>query len=134
MRLTRTHRTLTTWLALWCLVLGSVLPAVAQAGLRWTGDSDWIEVCASTGMVWVKLDGTQAESPPHEDTQPDTSPLGMSCPWCLTSHTIPALPPAPAAAVFAPIALNERPPAFWQAADTDHIWRSALARAPPGLT
>lgn len=132
MPLTATRRRFTTWLALWLVVWGALLPTLSQAALRLHDGADRIEVCTSTGMVWIQLDAAPSATP--DDDAPDTATVGMTCPWCLSPHHSPALPPSSPAHVFAPVVFNDHPPSYWQAAHTDHVWRSASARAPPLLT
>lgn len=133
MPLTATRRRLTTWLALWLVVWGALLPTLSQAALRLHDGAERIEVCTSTGMVWVQLD--PAPTAAHDDDgAPSTDTVGMACPWCLSPHHGPALPPAPTAQVHEPVVFRDHPPRFWQAAHTDHVWCSAHARAPPTLT
>lgn len=124
MLLTAAQRRFTTWLALWAVVLGALLPTTSQAALRLHDRADWIEVCTSTGMAWVK-----AET--HDDTAPSTQTAGTACPWCLSPHSGPALPPQDTSVLIGATTFREHPPAYFQAARTDHVWCSGQARAPP---
>lgn len=124
MLLTFRQRRLTAWLALWLVVVGALLPSLSQAALRLHGPADWIEVCTSTGMAWVQADPDAAE--------PADQGTGLSCPWCTAPGWGHALPPSPPqATALAPVHFRERPPAYARGAHTDHVWRTAQARAPP---
>ncbi len=48
------HRRLLAGILLFALMLQSLLPAMASAVSE--GSGRWIEVCASSGVKWVKLD------------------------------------------------------------------------------
>ena len=90
-RTTRPHR-LTTWLALWALVLSTCLPTLSQAAVQLTDRQGWVEVCTSTGMVWVRADFAESSTePPHSPAE--ASQVG--CTWCLAAGGQPALPPQP---------------------------------------
>lgn len=126
MPLTAAQRRLTAWFALWSVVLGALLPAVAQAAWRSHDRADWIEICTSTGMLWVKAETRQA------DADPTTAQgAGMSCPWCLSPHGGPALLPEPSEPAFKSQPHRERPPTHLLAAPIAPHWPGAHARAPP---
>ena len=127
MSVLRLRRRFAAWLALVAVLLGALAPTIAQA--RMGGDqSDWLEICTTTGMVWVQAgadDTAQAISAPPADTA--TSP---HCPWCTLHSGASGLPPAaPVALIPAPLA--EQPPAFYRAPLTDTVWATARSRAPP---
>ncbi len=67
----RVHRSLLSGLLLAALLLQSLLPAMA--GLRAAQGAQWIEVCVSSGIRWVKVDASaattvQAAADPSADT------------------------------------------------------------------
>lgn len=126
MPLSPAQRRLTAWFALWSMVLGTLLPAVAQAAWRGQDRADWIEICTTTGMVWV-----QAEGADHDEDAPGAASVGMSCPWCLTPHGGPGLPAADHSLWLPRIALAQHAPPFAHAAPAERAWRSAHPRGPP---
>lgn len=127
MPLTAAQRRLTAWFALWTVVLGALLPAVAQAAWRTQDRADWVEICTSTGMLWVKIEGAR-----HGEADPTTTQgTGMSCPWCLSPHGGPALVPESRQPALEAHPLQERPPTRLLAAPAEPRWPSAHARAPP---
>jgi hypothetical protein len=91
-RIMRPHHW-TTWLALWALVLSTCLPTLSQAAVQLSDRQGWIEVCTSTGMVWVRADTASS------GTQPPASPAEAAtqagCTWCLAAGGHPALPTQP---------------------------------------
>ncbi|WP_180682920.1 DUF2946 family protein [Tepidicella baoligensis] len=126
MPLTSAQRRLTAWCALWSLLLGALLPAVAQAAWPTPDRSDWIEICTSTGMLWVKAETSQAKPDPATAQW-----AGMPCAYCLSGHGGAALPPEASRPTFAVPPLRERPPTQLLAACAEPHWPGAHARAPP---
>lgn len=121
-------RRLTTWLALWLLVLNALLPVAAQAMVVARQGGEWLEVCTSTGMVRVQSDAEHAS----QDTAPGGEfNLGQHCPLCTLHDGLQALPPA-TATLDLPLLLTERPPAFYRGARVSAVWLAAPARGPPG--
>ena len=80
----------TTWLALWALVLGACLPTLSQAAVQLTDRQGWVEVCTSTGMVWVRADTASSGTEPPANPSEATAQAG--CTWCLAAGGQPALP------------------------------------------
>jgi len=95
-RIKRPHLA-TTWLALWALVLSTCLPTLSHAAVQLTDRQGWVEVCTSTGMVWVRADlGETSTEPPQS---PAEAAAQVGCAWCLAAGGSPAL-------------LHEPPPLF----------------------
>ncbi len=129
MSLTRFHRRLTVWLALLAVALGALAPTAAQA-LAAAGERvQWIEVCSSTGMAWVKFDLQPAPADAEGDDRLLTD-AAKHCLWCvqqaaavnwaLTPHTgVPSEPTTRPWPRFDPVWLATR------------LWGSAQSRAPP---
>ncbi len=129
---TRTHTRLSAWLAMLALVWGALAPTLAQAVVRDAPgpDSGWVEVCRSTGMVWVHLDtGVQREG--EHPAAPESMAHAMAdCVWCSVHGSAAGLPPgtdtaALAAGFVAPPSAGYRAPAIAA------LWRNASPRAPP---
>lgn len=85
----------TTWLALWSLVLGACLPTLSQAAVQFTDRQGWVEVCTSTGMVWVRADTARSGTEPP--ASPAEAATQAGCTWCLAAGGHPALPTQPQA-------------------------------------
>lgn len=127
----RASRTVTTWLAMSAVLLGALLPVFSHAAARANPSSGWLEICTSTGMVWV-----HAPSGQLAEAVPDTSLASAmaGCTWCLLQGGAGGLPPSHDTPHFglAGTALQPLPaesPGWVQA-----HWPSALTRAPPALT
>ena len=93
MMLSMRPRLWTTWLALWAMVLGVCMPTLSQAAVQLTDRQGWVEVCTSTGMVWVRAD--MAASGTEPPTSPSEATTHVGCTWCLAAGGQPALPPQP---------------------------------------
>lgn len=118
-------------LALLAMVLSALLPALSHAVVRAPGPGEgWVEVCSSTGMLWVRV------SPDGQD--PTTAPADApgvpnlaQCAWCTTHGPGLGLPPAastplvgaPASAL--PAGAAPQPPHL------PPLWRPSHSRAPP---
>lgn len=118
-RLTRPRHWI-TWLTLWALVWGACLPTVSQAVVHSTDRSEWVEVCTSTGMVWVRADDSGA---------PTADQAG--CLWCLLAHGGPALPHTPGMPSVPSLGSHPRPEWPPSALPIARAWPPAQARAPP---
>jgi hypothetical protein len=91
-RIMRPHHW-TTWLALWALVLSTCLPTLSQAAAQLSDRQGWIEVCTSTGMVWVRADTASSGTQPPAN--PAEAATQAGCTWCLAAGGHPALPTQP---------------------------------------
>ncbi len=123
------HRRLTTWLALWLLVLNALLPVTAQAMVLARQGADLLEVCTSTGMVRVQADASHAVQPGSSGGSVEFN-LGQHCPLCTLHDSGQALPPAVLTWV-TPAPWTDWPPAFYRGARIATVWLAAPARAPP---
>jgi hypothetical protein len=125
----RLRRRFAAWLALVAVLLGALAPTIAQARMGGGDRADWLEICTTTGMVWVQADSgevaRQIDGPPADS---GTSP---HCPWCTLHGGASGLPPVQAAVVLPAAPLAEQPPAFYRAPLTDTVWATARSRAPP---
>lgn len=88
MFLTLAQRKLTTWLAVWMLVLGGLLPLASHAALSKGQSEQWVEICSSTGMLWVRPDtGETSQQKPMGQVQ-----ASSHCLSCILQSDTPALP------------------------------------------
>jgi Protein of unknown function (DUF2946) len=126
MRLHRSTRLLTSWIAVLALLMAALAPSISHALQAKTGAS-WIEVCTSIGAKWVQPDGGSTDQAPSSG---GAHPF-EHCPYCsLQANTI-AVPAAPVALVPAPSLSHLLPTAFLPAPRTLFSWVSAQPRAPP---
>ena len=109
-----------TWLTLWALVWGACLPTVSQAVVHSTDRSQWVEVCTSTGMVWVQADDSGSPTADH-----------AGCIWCLLAHGGLATPHPPSLPDLLPLGSHARPACPLAALSIARAWPPAQARAPP---
>jgi len=116
------------WLALAAMLALALLPTVSHALAFVRGGSAWAEVCTPQGMRPVPVDASQAV-----DTGAPVQAAGHleHCPFCALGADLPALPPAPAAALPLPLGSAEPPALFLHAPRTLFAWRSAQPRGPP---
>jgi len=104
-------RRLCTWMALWVMVLGALQPAMAHA---WRGAQDganWVQVCSTSGMFWVRTDvSVSATDADRESSQPGSGPMASAgqCPIC-TGHGAAGLPPLTGPMPVQPLAGFEPP-------------------------
>ncbi len=111
---------------MWLLALSACLPVLAQAVVRAQGSADWLQVCTSTGMVWVNAQGEQ------RDAGDAPAPVNtVQCDWCLLHGGAAGLPLAGPS-----LALSPDTAAAWSGlvpADTvlAALWPPAQSRAPP---
>ena len=115
-----------TWLALWALVLSTCLPTLSQAAVQFTDREGWIEVCTSTGMVWVRADTANAETDPPAEANKQAG-----CTWCLAAGGHPALPTQPQALLFDTHFGNVQVAALSSAWVVSAPHSLAQSRAPP---
>ena len=121
----RIHHRFTAWLAMLALVMSALAPTVSQAVVMSSDRAEWLEVCTTTGVMWVKADSAT--------TDDGTLPMvghEQGCDIC--THTVTGAPP-----VLTDIAV----PALWQSSaqpqalvSSAHpavLWASAQSRAPP---
>ncbi len=113
------------------MVLSALAPTLAQAVVASSGGAQWVEVCSTSGMVWVKADtGVNAADPQNSGHSAPVSDAAQHCAWCSLHGGAAGLPPSAGVAVPQPRQM-ERPPAFFYAASLAGVWAVAHARAPP---
>lgn len=139
------HRRLIAWLAACALLLAGLLPAVSQAVVAKTaGPGDWIEVCTSTGMAWVRGGEPGAAPSAAPSTHPGlalsadpgngvvtTAMLSGTCDWCQHVPVAMQVPSTPALSFLQPLEPAAWPRAFLHAPRTPFAWAAPHSRAPP---
>lgn len=115
---------------MWLLVLSVCLPTVAQAVVRASGNADWLQVCTSTGMVWVKAQNPEAQSD-GEVPVPASLSTNMQCDWCLMHGGVAGLPPAAVPQVPSHDFIGEWSADALSSPHLVAVWQPARSRAPP---
>lgn len=116
------------WLAALAMLWASLSSALARV---WVEDGPGrIEICTSTGVVWVTPDGGIDGG--ASDDAPSTGLASIHCDWCLFSAAALGLPADanPAWGDAARVADAPTGEGGLRAADGGRWWRPAL-RAPP---
>lgn len=72
------HRRLTAWIASLAILLGVLMPAIAQAITRPDDTGRWEQICTAAGMVWINLD-----LQPESGEGPAPAAGNGQCPFCL---------------------------------------------------
>lgn len=109
------------------MLWGALAPTLAQAAVAGSGSQGWVEVCSTTGVVWVQLDG------PAEPAGTDHAPGLMdasSCAWCLLQGAG-NLPPVHAATSLTTNEPGARPGWNFSSILPCAVWSTAQSRAPP---
>lgn len=141
----RPHRRLIAWLTACALLLAGLLPAVSQAVAAQTAKpGDWIEVCTSTGMAWVRsgeatppksaeksLHAAMAASADDAAGIVTTAMLSGACDWCQHAPAGLHVPQSQAPQFLLPPEPAAWPQAFLQAPRTLFAWAAPHSRAPP---
>lgn len=125
MSFVRIHRRFTTWLAMLALVMSALAPTVSQAVVMSSDRADWLEVCTTTGVMWVKADLAA--------TDDGTMPMvghDQGCDIC--THTVTGAPPV-LSGIATPVMGQPfaRPQTLVASAHPAVLWASAQSRAPP---
>ena len=132
MRMGRTSRVMTSWIAVLAILMATLAPSVSRAFAAKAG-SPWVEVCSSTGATWILTQGNDEEQK-QAPAPSGTHPL-KHCPSCsphANAIAVPAVPPG----VLVPVSASTRdlPIAFAAAPRMRHAWVSAPPRAPPPIS
>ena len=125
MSFVRIHRRFTAWLAMLAMVMSALAPTVSQAVVMSSDRADWLEVCTTTGVMWVKADSATTD----EGTLPMVG-HEQGCDIC--THTVTGAPPVLLGidtAVIAPP--SAQPHARVSSAHPAVLWAPAQSRAPP---
>ena len=125
MSFVRIHRRFTAWLAMLALVMSALAPTVSQAVVMSSDRAEWLEVCTTTGVMWVKADSAT--------TDDGTLPMvghEQGCDIC--THTVTgASPVLTDIAVPALWQSSAQPQALVSSAHPAVLWAPAQSRAPP---
>jgi len=124
MRISRRNRSLTLWLAVLALLLGTLAPTLSHAFVD-RDASFWTEVCSVDGPRRILVDDNGEPAVPTA-----MSPL-EHCPFCALQHTLPALPPTEPITLPEASAGADWPPLFLAADHGLFAWNSARPRGPP---
>lgn len=125
---TRPANRFAAWLAALALLLGALAPAMAQVVVDARGEAGWVQVCNSSGMLWVQLE-------PDADAGSDSPAAPMAdaaghCPWCKLGGGASGLPPLQTALVLHELQGAQPQPQFRSATPSARRV-SAQPRAPP---
>jgi hypothetical protein len=115
-------------------VVNTLVPTLAQAVVTGSGQSDWMQVCSVTGVVWIRADAG-SDALRGAAGQPGSHPVdkssSMQCPWCGFHGGIPGLPSCVQGWQQAQAPAPFEWPAFSSAARASVLRLGAPARAPP---
>ena len=114
------------------LVLAALAPTLAQAVVKASERSDWLQVCSATGMVWIQADAVADNGSSPASNGLPLADMGMQCPWCQLHSPVAGLPPAPQGLAVTAARVPWRGAAI-TAAPPAGVWIAAPARAPPPL-
>jgi hypothetical protein len=124
---TRIPRRIAAWLALLALLWGALVPTLVQAAVASSDSPGWVEVCSTSGVVWVQVD---ADAEPPAGTPAPMQGASSSCAWCLPQGAM-GLPPTPTDAVVAVEAPEAVPGVAFDSILPSAVWSTAQSRAPP---
>ncbi len=126
MRLDRTPRVLTSWIAALAILMAALAPSISHA-LSAKNGASLIEVCTSLGAKWVQLDGSSTDQAPVSGEVHSLE----HCPYCSLHANAVAIPTKPVGLPLAISPSDHAPAAFLAAPRTLYAWASAQPRAPP---
>lgn len=86
MPLSRLNRSVTSWIAIFAILMAALAPAISQAAYRASGDPMWLEICTAYGIERGSPD--PAPDPAGDSAQR----LAKPCVYCsLFASTLPPL-------------------------------------------
>ena len=119
--LNRSRHTLSSWIAVFAVLLNALAPAVSVSlseARNPAAGGNWVEVCSTRGSIWVRFGDDSTDSTPEH------------CPYCLTHAASFGLPPTPLWVV--PVWLQGIIPLpFLVLPHALTAWVLPAARAPP---
>lgn len=129
MRMNRTARVVTAWIACFAILLVALAPSISHAfAAKKASSKEWTEICTSTGVKQVIVTAGENAKPfspgKHDQHSED-------CPFCRTQGDSLGPPPAGAIFVFGPDTSLSYPFLFYQAPRPLFTWAPAQSRAPP---
>ena len=111
------------------MVLSALAPTLAHAWVAAADESQWIEVCSTSGMVWLKTDGANTSGQSSKQDAP-MADMSQHCPWCSIHGASAGLPPNAAASL--PVLSTANAVPVWAGAVSPMVVaRRATARGPP---
>lgn len=130
MQWSRSLRTVTARVAIFAVLLGSLMPTLSHA-VRSGGSESWFEVCSTLGTKWVAAGDANASETAPAPTQLQP---GEHCPYCKLHASGLGLPPAPISIAAAPLLRFEVLGSLPSTARTRFAWVIAQPRAPPSIS
>ncbi len=121
------QRRAVAWLGIWLVVFAALFPLVSQAGSRFFGTLDWVELCTTYGTERIVLD--QDGNPVEPDDK--TNARCIVCTGTSQSLLPAAIMPAPLRALAPDLLITQRY-VYPDVADDRHL--AVHARAPPLVT
>ena len=121
-----THR-LAAWLALLAMLWGALAPTLAQAAVASSDRPGWVEVCSTSGVVWVRVDSAVDAS------TTESAPMAAAasaCAWCLLQGSA-DVPPTHATTALVTHAPGTLPGGMFASIVPSAVWSTAQSRAPP---
>lgn len=123
----RKPRRLVAWLALLAMLWGALVPTLAQAVVASSDGPGWMEVCSTSGVVWVRVDvAVDASTPEPSPMAADSS----ACAWCLLQGSA-DVPPNHASTALVTHAPGALPDTLFASIVPLAVWSTAQSRAPP---
>lgn len=124
MRLTRSARSLTAWIASFAMLVAALAPALSQAAYRASGDLRWVEICTASGIRHITVDAGP-QDPGDNLVRP-----ASACVFC--SLFADALP-VPCGALDVPVVQGEdiRVVFSLHLPRPGPLWAASCPRAPP---
>jgi len=127
MLFTRSTHRLTAWLALLAMLWGALAPTLAQAAVASSGSPAWVEVCSTSGVVWVRVDNAADAS----STEPaPMAATASACAWCLLQGSADVPPTRATTALVTPVP-GALPGGMFASIVPAAVWSAAQSRAPP---
>lgn len=131
---------LTSWIAIFAILLSALAPSISSAfTLRSGNTAIWTEICSASNVyssntkvskkILVKLSTSVPASTDTSDTH-----QGKHCPFCLPHAGNFALPPALMPGVVLLVTRDVFPPLYYQAPSLLFSWVTANPRGPPQLS
>ena len=121
-----THR-LAAWLALLAMLWGALAPTLAQAAVASSDRPGWVQVCSTSGVVWVRVDSAVDAS------TTESAPMAAAasaCAWCLLQGSA-DVPPTHATTALVTQAPGTLSGGMFASIVPSAVWSTAQSRAPP---
>jgi len=120
------------WLALIAVLWTSLSPALARV---WADSAtDRIEICTSTGVVWVSVEAHTDVATDADGAVSRLAATSMACEWCLLHGGAWDLFPIERVVPLVPLEARESAYELTTAVFDDELWWRPLSHAPPTLS